>query len=376
MCSSDLLTLTAAGKIDVNANISTSNGDLNLVLDTGAGVGVVSGVLSLAGGSLTKLGAGTIALTAANTYSGGTTISAGSLGAYDNNALGAGVQGGTGSDTISKVLGLQFTLPIYQGGNVNSQIRQAVANQEKARQDLESATRQVVLATRQAFLGVNSGVAQVRALEAALVSTQSQLDSTRLGQEVGVRTGVDVLNAQQELVGARIAVVSDARYVLSLYRSEKFVFENPARFAGAVFRNAANGADGLLESNIVPDVGTCALSSGTPSSRTLRIVPPDGILGLDVCEIPAATGSGELRSLPGTHTFVVAGDGHTELWMDGDADVTRVEWRPGVVFAPGLAMVHRHTNSGPTAARLLGIQYGSLRTPMARDKMAAYGREK
>ena len=187
------------------------------------------------------------------------------------------------------------------------------------------------------------------------------------------------LNARYRFEAAqrtRIAVVSDARYVLSLYRSEKFVFENPARFARAVFRNAANGADGLLESNIVPDVGTCALSSGTPSSRTLRIVPPDGILGLDVCEIPAATGSGELRSLPGTHTFVVAGDGHTELWMDGDADVTRVEWRPGVVFAPGLAMVHRHTNSGPTAARLLGIQYGSLRTPMARDKMAAYGREK
>ena len=70
-------------------------------------------------------------------------------------------------------------------------------------QDLENARRTVAQNTRAAFLGVTSGVAQIKALEAALFSSQSSLDSTKLGQEVGVRTQVDVLNAQQQLISTR-----------------------------------------------------------------------------------------------------------------------------------------------------------------------------
>src|SRR6185436_15900163 len=94
-------------------------------------------------------------------------------------------------------------IPIYQGGAISSRVREALANEERARQDLESARRNAELAARQAFLGVTSGIAQVKALEAAVVSSQSSLDSTRLGQEVGVRTQVDVLNAQQLIFQAR-----------------------------------------------------------------------------------------------------------------------------------------------------------------------------
>jgi len=64
---------------------------------------------------------------------------------------------------------------------------------------------------RQSFLGVTSGAAQVKAFEAAQLSNQSSLDSTVLGREVGVRTGVDVLNAQQQLFQARRDLLS-ARY--------------------------------------------------------------------------------------------------------------------------------------------------------------------
>jgi hypothetical protein len=106
---------------------------------------------------------------------------------------------------------LQLNLPIFQGGSANSKVREAVAGQEKARQDLELVNRQAALQTRQAFLGVTSGLAQVKALEQALVSSQSSLDSTRLGQEVGVRTNVDVLNAQQQLYTAK-RDLSQARY--------------------------------------------------------------------------------------------------------------------------------------------------------------------
>jgi outer membrane protein len=138
---------------------------------------------------------------------------------YGDSGTGSGTQGGPGNDTTSKIIGLQFALPLYQGGATASRIREALANEDKARQDLENTRRSAELAARQAFLGVSNGVAQVNALQAALVSSQSSLDSTRLGLEVGVRTQVDVLNAQQQLFSTR-RDLAQARYnyILSLLR--------------------------------------------------------------------------------------------------------------------------------------------------------------
>ena len=59
--------------------------------------------------------------------------------------------------------------------------------------------RSAALSARQNFLLVNNGIAVVAALEQALVSSQSALDSNKLGYEVGVRINIDVLNAQQQL---------------------------------------------------------------------------------------------------------------------------------------------------------------------------------
>ena len=100
-------------------------------------------------------------------------------------------------DVQTALVGVEFNLPIYEGGRVNSQVRQAVANQEKARQELNNALRDATLRARQAYLNVASNEAQVRALEKAVESTKVQLESTRLGVQVGVRTSLDVLNAQQ-----------------------------------------------------------------------------------------------------------------------------------------------------------------------------------
>lgn len=133
------------------------------------------------------------------------------VGSYTDSGTGSGQLGGVGNDIRTGVVGLQLALPIYQGGAVNSRVREAQANLEKARQDLETARRTAALNTRQAFLGMTSGIAQVNALQSAVTSTQSQLESTRLGQEVGVRTGVDVLNAQQQLYSAR-RDLAQARY--------------------------------------------------------------------------------------------------------------------------------------------------------------------
>ena len=112
-------------------------------------------------------------------------------------------------------VGVELNLPIYQGGLTSSRVREAVANQEKARQDLEAATRDASLQARQAWLNVSSGVARVHALEQALVSTQAQLDSTKLGLEVGVRTSLDVLNAEQQVFSAR-RDLAGARYAYLL----------------------------------------------------------------------------------------------------------------------------------------------------------------
>jgi outer membrane protein len=122
---------------------------------------------------------------------------------YIDFGQGAGTQIGPGFESTTKYIGLQLALPIYQGGLINSKVREALANEEKARQDLENTKRTVALNTRSAFLGVTNGVAQIKALEAALVSSQSSLDSTKLGQEVGVRTQVDVLNSTQQLITTR-----------------------------------------------------------------------------------------------------------------------------------------------------------------------------
>ncbi len=109
----------------------------------------------------------------------------------------------TGSRITTNSIGLQLAMPLYAGGAISSREREAAANAEKSKQDLENARRASALSTRQSYLAVISGIAQVRALEQALVSSQSALDSNKLGYEVGVRINIDVLNAQQQLFSTR-----------------------------------------------------------------------------------------------------------------------------------------------------------------------------
>jgi outer membrane protein len=108
-------------------------------------------------------------------------------------------------------IGLTLSVPIFTGGLVQSRVREALALRERSQQELENSQRSVAQQARASFLNVTSGIAQVRALEQALISTQSQLDSTVLGRDVGVRTSVDVLNAQQQVFQTR-RDLQQARY--------------------------------------------------------------------------------------------------------------------------------------------------------------------
>ncbi len=100
-------------------------------------------------------------------------------------------------------VGIVLGIPIFEGGLTQSRVREAVALRDKAAQDLENTQRSVAQSVRQNFLFVTNGISGVQALERALASTQSQLDSTILGRDVGVRTSGDVLNAQQQVFQTR-----------------------------------------------------------------------------------------------------------------------------------------------------------------------------
>ena len=102
-------------------------------------------------------------------------------------------------ETTSRNVGLQVNIPIFQGGYVNSKTREAAANKLAAQASLENTRRMAALSAQQSYLGVVNGLAQIRALEAALVSGTSALESNKLGYEVGVRINIDVLNAENQV---------------------------------------------------------------------------------------------------------------------------------------------------------------------------------
>ncbi len=120
-----------------------------------------------------------------------------------NSGQGRNLSVPTGVDTDATTVGLQLSIPLFAGGATASRDREAVALKDKAVADLDNARRSAAQGARTAFLGVTSGLSQVKAFEAALTSSQSALDSNKLGYEVGVRINIDVLNAQSQLYDTR-----------------------------------------------------------------------------------------------------------------------------------------------------------------------------
>lgn len=102
-------------------------------------------------------------------------------------------------DTNSNSIGLSFNLPLFSGYATQNRIKETLALEDKARSDLDAAERNIAQATRTAFFGLQSGIGQVNALQAAEASSQSALDANKLGYQVGVRINIDVLNSQSQL---------------------------------------------------------------------------------------------------------------------------------------------------------------------------------
>ncbi|MDO9074858.1 MAG: TolC family outer membrane protein [Rubrivivax sp.] len=126
----------------------------------------------------------------------------GSLSAGDSRGSLPALNRTTGTSAVAS-LGVQLNWPLYTGGATQNRIKETLLLEEKSRNDLEAARRTVVQGTRATFFGVQSGLSQVKALEAAESSSQLALEATQLGYRVGVRVNLDVLNAQLQLFQTR-----------------------------------------------------------------------------------------------------------------------------------------------------------------------------
>jgi outer membrane protein len=125
----------------------------------------------------------------------------------NNGSVASSLFAGSNAYTV----GFNINLPLFSGYSIQNRVKETLSLEDKARADLEAAQRNVAQTTRAAFMGVDSALGQVRAYQAAAISSQSALDANKLGYQVGVRINIDVLNSQSQLYDTK-AKLSKARY--------------------------------------------------------------------------------------------------------------------------------------------------------------------
>jgi outer membrane protein len=108
-------------------------------------------------------------------------------------------------------LGINLSIPIYSGGQIQSSVRQAQSRFVLASQDLSLTHRSVVRTTRNAYNTVIAAISAIKAFEQSVLSAQKALEATEAGFEVGTRTIVDVLDSTQNLYNAK-RNLSSTRY--------------------------------------------------------------------------------------------------------------------------------------------------------------------
>ena len=121
------------------------------------------------------------------------------------------------SRNTNHMLGFQLTVPLFSGGYTQSTVRQALAEQVRAQETLEATRRDLAVRVHREFRGVSEGVLKVRALEQAARSGEQLVTSTRRSYQVGSRTLVDVLNAEQQLQST-LRDLAEARYLYLVSR--------------------------------------------------------------------------------------------------------------------------------------------------------------
>ena len=153
---------------------------------------------------------------------------------------GGGPEGSATQDQIARTIGLQLTFPIYSGGSVSSQVRQAVYLHRAAKERLERVARQTERDARDAYLGVLSEISRVKALRRALDSNTTALKATETGYDAGTRTAVDVLESR------RLWIQAQTNYSRSRYDYLLYVLRLQ-QAAGTLSEQSLNRVDGWLQ---------------------------------------------------------------------------------------------------------------------------------
>ena len=179
------------------------------------------------------------------------------------------------NDAGQNKIGLSFSLPLYQGGMVNSQVKQAQYNFVGASEQLESAHRSVVQTVRSSFNNINASISSINAYKQAVVSAQSSLDAMEAGYSVGTRTIVDVLDATTTLYNAK-QQLSSARYnylinqlniknALGTLNEQDLIALN-----NALGKNVATSTDSVAPQNPQQDASADGYTSPATSKARLR----------------------------------------------------------------------------------------------------------
>ena len=180
---------------------------------------------------------------------------------------------------------------------------------------------------------------------------------------------------------ARLASVTSLPLVLNVFHDESFVFDNPGEFPGRFGDDARFRGEGdfvhvapgrhMWETNFVPDLADFQMpewQARGEGSRNLKFVLADSTMHAHMSEMPVGTYKKGHRHAPDFHVFTVDGHGYSLFWYEGDADFTRIDWRHGVVYAPGDQQFHQHFNTSEHPSRYLAVAYGGLRYPFTEER--------
>jgi uncharacterized RmlC-like cupin family protein len=180
---------------------------------------------------------------------------------------------------------------------------------------------------------------------------------------------------------ARLVSANDLAVMINILNDEDFIFANESVFKSRVGKDGYFEGEGeriesapgrfIWETNFIADVANFKLEAWEQRggrSSNIRFSLADGVMHAHTSEMAVGTYKKGHRHGPDFHVLITKGKGHSLLWYGEDKDFVRIDWHPGVVFAPPDGMFHQHFNTGPQPARYLALAFGSTRHPITTEK--------
>src|SRR5581483_2040357 len=180
---------------------------------------------------------------------------------------------------------------------------------------------------------------------------------------------------------ARLCSANNLTAIMNQFYDQDFIFNNPYVFRGRVLKEDYFQGEGemcetqrgrfMWETNFVSDVANIKLEAGDKrgaKSSNMRFSLAEGIIHAHTSEMPVGTYKKGHRHGPDFHVLTLKGQGYSLFWQEGEKDFIRIDWKPGVVFAPVDQIFHQHFNTSPYPARYLALAVGSLRYPLTAQK--------